>query len=147
MNNSTLCVAADVHLDEILLRAVDKLSGQDAIKPFGLTNNLPGAQSATATIVQVATQLGHTRIEIGCEATGMLWIPFRRLLTSSPLLHPFEVEMVCFNPKLITNFKDGLVLRRPKSDDRDALDVAARLRFATGLTPMYPMTSGKVSTV
>jgi len=29
---------------------------------------------------------------------------------------------------MVANFKKGLVLHRPKSDDRDALDVAARLR-------------------
>jgi transposase len=50
-------------------------------------------------------------------------------LSSDPLLHPFELELICFNPKLVAKFKDGLVLRSPKNDDRDAFDVAARLRF------------------
>jgi len=44
-------------------------------------------------------------------------------------LRPFELKLVCFNPKLVAKFKDGLVLRGPKNDDRDAFDVAARLRF------------------
>jgi hypothetical protein len=35
---------------------------------------------------------------------------------------------VYFNPQLVTKFKDGLVLRRPKNDKRDASTVAARLR-------------------
>jgi len=129
MNASTLCVGADVHLDEIVLRAVDKVSGREVLQRFRVTNNLPGAQSAAATIAQAASRWGYTHIEIGCEATGMLWIPFHRLLSSSPLLQPFDVELVCFNPKLVAHFKNGLVLRRPKSDDRDAFDVAARVRF------------------
>jgi hypothetical protein len=29
----------------------------------------------------------------------------------------------------VAKFKDGLVLRSPKNDDRDAFDVAARIRF------------------
>jgi hypothetical protein len=129
MNDSTLCVGADIHLDEILLRGVDKASDQEVIQRFRVTNNLPGAQSAITTIAQAATQLGYSRIEIGWEATGMMWIPFHRVVSTSPLLQPFELELVCFNPKLVTKFKDGLVLRHPKSDDRSALDVASRLRF------------------
>ncbi len=76
MNDSTLCVGANVHLDEIVLRAVDKTSGHEVIEPFRVTNNLPGAQSAALTIAEAAQRLGYPRIEIGCEATGMLWIPF-----------------------------------------------------------------------
>jgi transposase len=125
----TLCVGADVHQDEIVLRAVDKAQGHEVLQRFRVTNNLPGAQSAAATIAQVATELGYSRIEIGWEATGMLWIPFHRYLSTEPLLQPFELELICFNPKLVAKFKDGLVLRSPKNDDRDAFDVAARIRF------------------
>ena len=127
--NPTLCVGADVHLDKIVLRAVDKALGHEVLERFHVTNNLPGAQLAAATIAQAATELSCTRIEIGWESTGMLWIPFHRYLSTEPLLQPFELQLVCFNPKLVAKFKDGLVLRSPKNDDRDALDVAARLRF------------------
>ena len=133
MNNvtyqPTLCVGADVHLDEIVLRAVDKALGHEVVDRFRVTNNLPGAQLAAATIATAVTDLGYTRIEIACEATGMLWIPFHRYLSTAPPLQSFELELVCFNPKLVAKFKDGLVLRSPKDDDRDAFDVAARLRF------------------
>ena len=129
MYSSTLCVGADVHLGEIVLRAVDKLDGHEAIERFRVTNNLPGAQSAAATIAEVATRLGYTRVEIGWEATGMLWIPFHRFLSTSPSLQPFQLELVCFNPKLVANFKNGIVLRGPKSDERDSYDIAARTRF------------------
>jgi transposase len=129
MNSSTLCIGADIHLDKVVLRGVDKASEEEVIGRFRVTNNLPGAQSAIATIAQVATQLGYSRIEIGWESTGMLWIPFHRALASSPLLQPFELKLVCFNPKLVAKFKDSIVLRRPKDDDRDAFDVASRVRF------------------
>jgi transposase len=133
MNDSkykpTLCVGADVHLDEIVLRAVDKALGHEVVERFRVTNNLPGAQLAAATIAQTAMDLGYVRIEIGWESTGMLWIPFHRYLSTAPPLQPFELELVCFNPKLVAKFKDGLVLRSPKNDERDAFDVAARLRF------------------
>jgi len=129
MNHSTLCIGADVHLDEIVLCAVDKADGHQVTDRFRVTNNLPGAQAAATTIAELATRLGYTHTEIGWEATGMLWIPFHRYLSSCPQLQPFEPELVCFNPQLVTKFKDGLVLRRPKNDKRDASAIAARLRF------------------
>ena len=125
----TLCVGADVHLDEIVLRAVDKALGHEVLGSFRVTNNLPGAQLAAATIAQAATEGGYRRIEIGWEATGMLWIPFHRHLSTNPLLQAFDLQLACFNPKLVAKFKDSLVLRSPKNDNRDAFDIAARLRF------------------
>ena len=129
MNTSTLCVGADVHMKEITLRAVDKLTGDQVLAPFNIANNLPGAQAAAIRIADVATQLGYARIEVGYEATGMLWIPFHRFLGTCPLLQPFDLAQVCFNPKLVADFKDALVLRAPKNDDRDAFDVAARVQI------------------
>jgi transposase len=128
MDTSTLCVGVDVHLKEITLRAVDKLTSDEIIAPFNVANNLPGAQSATSRLADVATRLGYTRIEIGYEATGMLWIPFHCFLGTCQLLAPFDLQQVCFNPKLVADFKNALVLRGPKDDDRDAFDVAARVR-------------------
>jgi transposase len=110
-------------------RSFGKADGHEVVKRFRVTNNLPGAQSVAATMAQTATQGGYSHVEIGWEATGLLWVPFHRLLSTSPLLQPFQPELICFNPKLVANFKDGLVLRRPKNDDRDAWDIAARLRF------------------
>lgn len=128
MNELTLCVGADVHLKDIVLRAVDKLTCNEVISPFSVTNNLPGAQSAATYLADVAARLGYTRVEIGYEATGMLWIPFDRFLSTTPILEPFDLAQVCFNPKLVADFKDALVLRKPKNDDRDAFDVAARVQ-------------------
>ena len=147
MNDSkykpTLCVGADVHLDKIVLRAVDKALGHEVLERFRVTNNLPGAQLAATTIAQTAMDLGYARIEIGWESTGMLWIPFHRYLSTDPLLQPFDLELVCFNPKLVSKFKDGLVLRSPKNDDRDAFDVAAGCVSASCLSPMCPATFGR----
>ena len=58
----TLCVGADVHKDEIVLRAVDKALGHEVLERFRVTNNRPGAQSAAANIAQVAAELGYIRI-------------------------------------------------------------------------------------
>jgi transposase len=129
MNDPTLCVGADVHRDEIVIRAVDKADGHEVIERFRVINNLPGAEAAATVVAQTATELGYRHLQIGWEATGMLWIPFHRHLASNLLLEPFQPSFTCFNPQLVAKFKEGLVLRKPKNDERDALDVAARLRF------------------
>jgi transposase len=129
MNHSTLCIGADVHMDQIVLCALDKADGHQVSDHFRVTNNLPGAQAAATTIAELATRLGYTRTEIGWEATGMLWIPFHRYLSDCPQLQPFERQLVCFNPQLVSKFNEGLVLRRPKNDKRSASAIAARLRF------------------
>ena len=129
MKGSTLCIGADVHLDDIVLHLVDKADGQEVSERFRVTNNLPGAQAATTIISEVATRLDYTRIEIAWEATGMLWLPFHRYLSHSSLMRDFELELVCFNPQLINKFKQGLVLRKPKNDPLDAETIAARLRI------------------
>jgi transposase len=128
MNYPTLCIGADVHLDKIVFCMVDKADGHAVSEHFCATNNLPGAQAAATTIAETAARLGFTRIEIGWEATGMLWIPFHRYLRCCPQLQPFEPRLVCFNPQLVTKFKDGLVLRRPKNDPLSASAIATRLR-------------------
>jgi transposase len=129
MNHSTLCIGADVHLDEIVLCAVDKAEGHEVCEGFHVTNNLPGAQAAATAIAAIADSLGYARIEIGWEATGMLWIPFHRYLSDCSQLQPYEPQLVCFNPQLVSKFKDSLVLRRPKNDKLSASAIAARLRF------------------
>lgn len=129
MNGSTLCVGADIHLKDIVLRGIDQASGQEVLDRLRVPNNRPGAETAVRAITDTATELGYTHLEIGWEATGMLGLPLHGFLSTHALLQPFQVKLVCFNPKLVAGFKDALALRAPKSDERDALDVAARLRF------------------
>lgn len=129
MTTKTLCVGIDVHLDELVVRAIDKAEGYEVLERFRVTNNLPGSQAVMTTLADTATPLGYTRLEVGWEATGLLWLPFHQQLTHSARLQPFQLQPICFNPKLVANFKDGLVLRHPKNDDRDAWDIASRVRI------------------
>ena len=129
MTVATLCVGIDVHLDKLVLRAIDKAEGHEVLERFRVTNNLPGSQAAITMLADTAARLGYTRLEVGWEATGLLWLPFHQQLTHSPDLQAFALQPICFNPKLVANFKDGLVLRHPKNDERDAWDIANRLRL------------------
>jgi hypothetical protein len=44
-SHSTLCVGANVHLEDIVLRVADKLSSREVLERFRVTNNLPGDRS------------------------------------------------------------------------------------------------------
>ena len=124
-----LCVGIDVHLDDLVLRVIDQADGHEVLERFRVPNNLPGSQAAITRLTDTARQLGYTHLAVGWEATGLLWLPFHQQLVHSPDLQAFSVQPICFNPKLVANFKDGLVLRHPKNDDRDAWDVASRIRI------------------
>ena len=41
MTTKTLCVVIDVHLDELVVRAIDKADGHEVLDRFRVTNNLP----------------------------------------------------------------------------------------------------------
>ena len=129
MTVSTLCVGIDVHLNDLVLRVIDQADGHEVLERFRVPNNLPGSQTAITTLADTARQLSYTHLAVGWEATGLLWLPFHQQLIHSPDLRAFSVQPICFNPKLVANFKDGLVLRHPKNDDRDAWDVASRIRI------------------
>ena len=53
MDSATLCIGADIHLQDIVLRGVDKASDQEVLGPCHVTNNRPGAESAAAAIATV----------------------------------------------------------------------------------------------
>jgi transposase len=129
MTVSTLCVGGDIHQDELHLRAADKADGHEVGQRLTVKNNRPGADQTIMQLVQWLTQHGYTHLEFGLEATGLFWLPFYTYLQQSPALAPFQPTWVCFNPKLVAQFKDGLTLSEIKDDDHDALAVAERLRF------------------
>jgi transposase len=126
---STLCVGGDIHQDELHLRAADKADGHEVGQRLTVKNNRPGADQTIMQLVQWLTQHGYTHLEFGLEATGLFWLPFYTYLQQSPALAPFQPTWVCFNPKLVAQFKEGLTLSEIKDDDHDALAVAERLRF------------------
>jgi transposase len=124
-----LCVGGDIHQDELYLRAADKTDGHEVGKRLTVKNNRPGADQAIAHLVQLLTQHGYTQLEFGLEATGLFWLPFFTYLQQNAALKSFQPTWVCFNPKLVAKFKEGVSLSEIKDDDHDALAVAERLRF------------------
>lgn len=124
-----LCVGADVHQEELHLCAIDKTDGHLIGKRLTVKNNRPGADQTITYLSELMTQHGFTQLEFGLEATGLFWLPFYLYLQQSAVLKPFHPTWVCFNPKLVAKFKEGVSLSEIKDDDHDAHTVAERLRF------------------
>lgn len=129
MNQPTLCVGADVHLDTITLRLLDKQTEREVHPRLRVPNNRPGADQLITTLAAFLTQQGYTHLELGWEATGLLWLPFYFYLAQSEALQAFQPHFVCFNPKLLRDFKQGITLQPDKTDPSDALAIAQRLQF------------------
>jgi hypothetical protein len=132
MNERTLCFGVDVHREQLVLRAADKATGRELGSLLRVPNNRLGAEQAVAWLLQLAAGtdgVGYDHLEGGLEATGLLWLPFHVYLTESAVLQPFHLQLVCFNPKLIADFKKGVVLADDKDDDRDAWGIVERVRF------------------
>jgi hypothetical protein len=94
MTVKTLCVGVDVHLDDLVLRALDQADGHEVLERFRVTNNLPGCQTALTALAQAATQHGYTRLQIGWEAAGLLWLPFHQ---QPPRPRPHDITLATLN--------------------------------------------------
>jgi hypothetical protein len=75
MNPTTLCVGADIHQDNVVLRFVDKHTEAEVRARLSVPNNRPGAEQLIATLVETLQTHGYTHLELGREATGLLWLP------------------------------------------------------------------------
>lgn len=135
---TTLCVGGDIHQATLHLYLLDKTDGHPVGKALTVPNNRPGADQAIAHLVHVLTQHGYTQLEFALEATGLFWLPFYTYLQQSPALAPFQPTWVCFNPKLVAKFKQGVTLSEIKDDAHDARAVAERLRFGHLPTTYVP---------
>lgn len=135
---TTLCVGGDIHQEQLQFRTIDKTDGHEVGETLTVQNNRPGADQVIAHLVQLMTQHGYLHLEFGLEATGLFWLPFYVYLQQSPILQPFQPTWVCFNPKLVAKFKEGVTLSEIKDDEHDALAVAERVRFGHLPTTYVP---------
>lgn len=129
MNERTLCVGADIHLDTITLRLLDKQTEREVHPRLRVPNNRPGADQLLMTLRTFLAEQGYPHLELGWEATGLLWLPLYFYLAQSEALQPFQPHFVYFNPKLVSDFKQGITLQPDKTDPSDALAIAQRLQF------------------
>jgi hypothetical protein len=96
MNETTLCVGADIHQDQVVLRFLDKQAEAEVHPRLRVSNNRPGADQFLATLTQILGEHHYMRLELGWEATGLLWLPLYTYLAQSQALQPFQPRFLCF---------------------------------------------------
>ena len=127
LNVNKLFVGLDLSLKDYKVSIIDQ-NGVEVVKPFSVTNDQNGADILIDTILRCCKALAVDTLFIGLESTSVYGWHIQHLLADSPQLKPYHPHIICFNPKLIENFKKSLG-NLPKNDWVDANTIAERLRF------------------
>jgi len=122
-----LFVGIDVSLEDHKVSIID-IEGNDATKPFVITNDQPGAELLQSKILECAKPLNIQKLFVGYESTSVYGWHLQHFLADSSALKPYSPTIICFNPKIIDTFKESLG-NLPKNDWVDANTIAERLRF------------------
>jgi hypothetical protein len=126
-NVNKLFVGLDLSLKDYKVSIIDQ-NGAEVVKTFSVINDQVGADILIDTILRCCKALAVDTLFIGLESTSVYGWHIQHLLADSPQLKPYHPHIICFNPKLIENFKKSLG-NLPKNDWVDANTIAERLRF------------------
>ena len=122
-----LYVGVDVSLKS-LMTCIQDISGENIFKPKKFSNDPDGVNKLLDTILCFANSLDITNILLGVEATSVYGTHLLYSIADSSVLNDFTVQLYCFEPKIIKNFRDSLG-DLPKNDKMDSIVIASRLRL------------------
>nr|CDL66444.1 unnamed protein product [uncultured bacterium] len=122
-----LYVGVDVSLKSLTTCILD-ISGEQVFKPKNFSNDPDGAEKLIDTVLAFANSLDVTHILLGIEATSVYGTHLLYTISDSNVLSDFTVQLYCFEPKIIKNFRDSLG-DLPKNDKMDSFVIASRLRL------------------
>ena len=122
-----LYVGVDVSLKSLTTCILD-ISGEQVFKPKNFSNDPEGAEKLLDTVLAFANSLDITHILVGIEATSVYGTHLLYTIADSNVLSDFTVQLYCFEPKIIKNFRDSLG-DLPKNDKMDSFVIASRLRL------------------
>jgi len=124
---NTLYVGIDLALKTNHVVIVDSMGNQ--LSSFPANNDLAGAKSLREQILLLVEQYKVTTVEIGMEATGLLWHHLHQFLLEEPILNKVcTVKVYTVNPVIIKGFKKSFK-KLDKTDPIDAYIIAQRVRF------------------
>ena len=122
-----LYVGVDVSLKSLTTCILD-ISGEQVFKPKNFSNDPDGAEKLIDTVLAFANSLDVTHILLGVEATSVYGTHLLYTIADSNVFSDFTVQLYCFEPKIIKNFRDSLG-DLPKNDKMDSFVIASRLRL------------------
>ena len=125
-NKNYLYVGVDVSLKSLMTCILDT-SGSIILKPTSFSNDPNGVNKMLDKILIYADSLDVSNILFGIEATSNYGSLFLMQVYDSNILADFTVQLYCFEPKIIKNFRKTLG-DLPKNDKKDSWVIASRLR-------------------
>lgn len=123
----TIYVGIDLALKTNHVVIVDAQGSQ--LSSFPVENDLAGAQLLRERMLLLVEKHMVTTVEIGMEATGLLWHHLHQFLLDEPILNKIcTVRVYTVNPAIIKAFKKSFK-KMDKTDPVDAYVIAQRVRF------------------
>jgi len=122
-----LYVGVDVSLKSLMTCILD-IGGEKILKSTSFSNTPDGVNEILNNILEHSIKLDITHILIGIEATSVFGNHLFYTISDSEILSNYAVQMYCFEPKIIKNFRETLG-DLPKNDKMDAWVIASRLRL------------------
>jgi transposase len=122
-----LFVGLDVSKDDYKVCILDG-DGERAHKDFALKNNPVDSAKLVSAVLSACEGRDIRKLFIGYEATSVYGWHLQYFLADSLELRTLSPSVICFNPKIVKDFK-GTLGDLPKTDRMDAFAIAERLRF------------------
>lgn len=135
MSTNYLYVGVDVSLKSLMTCILDT-SGSVILKPSSFSNEPSGVNKMLDSVLAYANSLDVSNILFGIEATSNYGSLFLFQVNDSPILKDFTVQLYCFEPKIIKNFRKTLG-DLPKNDKKDSWVIANRLRLGSLPNELY----------
>lgn len=130
-----LYVGVDVSLKSLMTCILDT-SGSVILDPTSFSNDPSGVNKMLDSVLAYANSLDVSNILFGIEATSNYGSLFLFQVNDSPILKGFTVQLYCFEPKIIKNFRKTLG-DLPKNDKKDSWVIANRLRLGALPNELY----------
>lgn len=95
-----------------------------------IPNNLPGLERVWKKTQTLLAQYGLSTVSFGMEASGPYWYgPYWELEKKCSAFDPELFSVEALNPQIVREFKGKFTYKKQKTNDKDALNVARRMRF------------------
>ena len=95
-----------------------------------IPNNLPGLERVWNKTQTLLAHYGLSTVSFGMEASGPYWLgPYWELEKKCSTFDPELFSVETLNPQIVREFKGKFTYKKQKTNEKDALTVAGRMRF------------------
>lgn len=112
--------------------------GHEPVPRWTIVNSQPGGEQLSGRLAELCHTYQVATLQIGLEATDLLWWHLAGLLVQAAVLQPYRPQLYVLNPHLVETFRRNYGAL-PKTDRADAFLIAERVRFGRQLPPPFQL--------